>query len=318
MIQPDIPFNEINRLEVLCGLRILDTPAEERFDRLTRMAKHMFNVPIALVTLVDENRQWFKSCIGLEATEASRDISFCGHTILDSEVLVVPSASSDHRFIDNPFVIDVPNVEFYAGYPLVVGGYRLGTLCIADNRIRDFDDQDIAALKDLAATVEQELSALQMATHDELTGILNRRGFISLAQNSLNLSVRDGVTCTLVYLDLDDFKLINDNFGHEVGDKILHSFAAFLNRSFRDSDIVARLAGDEFVLLLNNASQQDAQKIMVNFKQSLLDHLQQSEMRCNVSFSMGFVEFNLNKHSSIDLLLSEADQQMYVCKGAKR
>ena len=318
MKQPDIPCNEINRLEVLRALGVLDTPAEERFDRLTRMAKRMFNVPIALVTLVDENRQWFKSSIGIEATEASRDISFCGHAILDSEVLVVPSASNDHRFVDNPLVIEEPNVEFYAGCPLVVGGYRLGTLCIADNRARDFDEQDIAALKDLAATVEQELSALQMATHDDLTGILNRRGFISLAQNSLTLSVRNGFTCTLVYLDLDDFKLINDNFGHAVGDKILHSFAALLNRSFRDSDIVARLSGDEFVLLLNNATQQEAQKIMINFKQSLLNYLLQSEVRCNVSFSTGFVEFDPNKHSSIDLLLSEADQQMYACKGAKR
>ena len=214
MKQADIPLNEKERIKTLKSLDVLDTLAEERFDRITRMAKRMFNVPIALVSLVDENRQWFKSCVGLVIQEASRDISFCGHAILDDDVFIISAASKDKRFVDNPMVIEEPHVEFYAGCPLIINGYRLGTLCIVDHIARSFDSEDIAALKDLATTVELELSAIQIATHDELTGILNRRGFLSIAQNTLSLSIRNNFPVTLAYLDLDKFKAINDNFGH--------------------------------------------------------------------------------------------------------
>ena len=150
MIKPDNPKNENNRLETLRSLEVLDTQAEERFDRLTRMAKRMFGVPIALVSLVDANRQWFKSCIGLSASETSREISFCGHAILGSEVFIIPDTIKDERFADNPLVLNDPNIRFYAGCPLKVNGHRLGTLCIIDQAPRNFERGDIDALKDLS------------------------------------------------------------------------------------------------------------------------------------------------------------------------
>tara|TARA_R110001583_G_scaffold49730_1_gene155687 strand:+ start:19074 stop:20033 length:960 start_codon:yes stop_codon:yes gene_type:complete len=318
MQQPDIPLNEKKRLATLKSLDVLDTPTEERFDRVTRMAKRMFNVPIALVTLVDENRQWFKSFIGIDIREAPREVSFCGHAILEDEVLIIMSASEDQRFADNPMVLDLPKVEFYAGCPLVVNGYRLGTLCIADHHTRTFDREDIQALKDLASTVELELSALQMATHDGLTGILNRRGFISLAQNSLNLSVRNEFPMTLVYLDLDNFKLINDNFGHAIGDMVLSSFATLLNNTFRESDVIARLAGDEFVLLLNSTSKNQAEKVIQTFMLSVSEFYQQQKAQLDISFSSGIVEFEHLKHASIEALLADADQKMYASKHRKK
>jgi len=317
MKQPDIPLDEKKRLETLKSLHVLDTPSEERFDRVTRMAKRMFNVPIASVTLIDENRQWFKSCIGLDVREASRKLSFCGHAILEYEVLVIPSASEDQRFSDNPMVVDIPKVEFYAGCPLVVNGYRLGTLCIADHQARVFDSEDIQALKDLASTVELELSALQMATHDELTAILNRRGFISVAQNSLNLSVRNKFPMTLVYLDLDKFKFINDTFGHAIGDMVLSTFASLLNKTFRESDVIARLAGDEFVLLLNSTAKNEAEKVIQQFRLSTSEYYQQKKAELDVSFSFGIVEFEYAKHDSIETLLADADKLMYVNKHGK-
>ena len=99
MQKPSIPQDEEVRLKTLCLLNILDTPAEERFDRLTRLAKRIFDVPIAVVSLIDENRQWFKSCVGLDVHETSRDISFCGYTILGNEILLVPDATKDERFL---------------------------------------------------------------------------------------------------------------------------------------------------------------------------------------------------------------------------
>jgi len=115
------PSSESSRIATLRLLNILDTEPEERFDRLTRLAKRLFSVPIATVTLVDSNRQWFKSSVGLAVCETSRDISFCGHAILGDDILLVPDARDDKRFFDNPLVLGDPNIRFYAGCPLKVG-----------------------------------------------------------------------------------------------------------------------------------------------------------------------------------------------------
>ncbi|MDH4132624.1 MAG: sensor domain-containing diguanylate cyclase, partial [Gemmatimonadota bacterium] len=245
MQKPDTPPDEQTRLEALRALNILDSASEERFDRLTRMAKRMFGVPIALVSLVDANRQWFKSCIGLGVTETSRDISFCGHAILGSDVFMVPDTAADPRFADNPLVLNDPFIRFYAGCPLrSLQGPKLGTLCIIDQRPRQFGKEDLEALKDLAAMVERELGAIQMATMDELTGIANRRGFIMLAEHSVHLCSRQGMPASLVFLDLNRFKPINDRFGHAEGDRALTAFARLLGSVCRDSDLCARIGGD--------------------------------------------------------------------------
>ena len=136
MKAPDTPQHEATRLIALRSLRILDTPAEERFDRLTRLAKRIFDAPIALISLVDENRQWFKSSVGLSINETSREISFCGHTILGNEVLIINDTTQDVRFADNPLVLREPCIRFYAGCPLrFVDGSRLGTLSLLSHLI---------------------------------------------------------------------------------------------------------------------------------------------------------------------------------------
>lgn len=186
MKTPDIPPDEDARLAELRSLNVLDTIAEERFDRLTRMAKRLFGVDVALVSLVDENRQCFKSCAGMELSETPRDISFCGHAILGDGAFVIPDALQDERFADNPLVAGPPHVRFYAGCPLRgPGGRKLGTLCIIDSKPRAFSDEDVEMLVDLALMVEREFSAIEWATVDELTGLSNRRGFMMLAQHSL-------------------------------------------------------------------------------------------------------------------------------------
>jgi GAF domain-containing protein len=197
MKKPDIPLDEENRLKTLRSLNILDTKSEERFDRLTRMAQRILNVPIALVSLVDEHRQWFKSCVGLTSKETPRDISFCGHAILDDKVFIVPDTAEDVRFADNPLVINEPHIRFYAGCPLrFTNGSRLGTLCIMDTQPRSLSNNDIETLKDLASTAERELAAIELPTIDELTKISNRRGFMMLSQHSLNFCTRQKVPAT--------------------------------------------------------------------------------------------------------------------------
>lgn len=318
MKRPDIPQDEPIRLETLRSLNVLDTLPEERFDRLTRLAKRMFGVPIALVSLVDENRQWFKSCIGLGASETSRDISFCGHAILGNEVFITPNAKEDQRFADNPLVMGDPNIRFYAGCPLALNGQKLGTLCIIDQKPRHFEKEDIEALKDLASMAERELEAVQLAALDELTNISNRRGFIVLAQHSLKLCARQNIPAALVFLDLDKFKSINDRFGHAEGDRALVAFASQMKRSFRDSDLFARLGGDEFVVLLSNTAKQQAEEVIQRFNRSLTKYNQEADRGYDIAFSYGVVEFSAEKRVAIEELLANGDSMMYEAKTATK
>lgn len=161
-IRAKTPHDEAQRLAELDSLGILDTDRDERFDRFTRIVSNAFGVPIALVSIVDRDRQWFKSCIGLDTRETSRELAFCAHAILEPEPLVVPDTLVDQRFADNPLVTHHPRIRFYAGCPIrSPGGQPLGTLCLIDTQPRSFDKQQIALLTDLAALVEKEISVYE-------------------------------------------------------------------------------------------------------------------------------------------------------------
>ncbi|ETX10753.1 diguanylate cyclase [Marinomonas ushuaiensis DSM 15871] len=312
MKKPTTPNNEEMRLNTLRSLNVLDTLPEERFDRLTRLAKRMFDVPMALVSLVDENRQWFKSSVGIDISEASRDISFCGHAILDDEIFIIPDTLKDERFSDNPFVLNSPYCRFYAGCPLrYVDGTMLGTLCIMDTKPRTFNADDLAALKDLAELAEHELMAVQLATQDELTKLSNRRGFIKLAQNSLDICIRHDIPSVLIYLDLNKFKAINDIFGHTEGDKALNAFSEILQKNVRQSNVVGRLGGDEFAIFLTDTSQETAEQTISSLRNSLQTHNQNSNSGYDISFSEGIVTIDYEKNLNLEQLLSQADSLMY-------
>lgn len=315
MKAPATSIDEAVRLTTLRSLDILDSLGEERFDRLTRMAKHMFRVPIALVSLVDENRQWFKSCIGLEVSETSRDISFCGHVILGDEVFVIPDTLKDDRFADNPLVLEDPHIRFYAGCPIrVANGSRIGTLCIIDQVPRDFCAEDEELLKDLAAMVEQELTAVQLATLDEMTNLTNRRGFMGVANKILSLCVRNQIPATLAFIDLNNFKSINDQHGHAEGDRALVDFSQQLATAFRSSDVVARLGGDEFVVLFTGTSRQHAKNTMIKFSSVLEEDNKKPERKYSLSFSYGLVDYNHHAYPAIEDFLEQADLLMYENK----
>jgi len=153
-----LPSNEPQRLQSLRLLKILDTPAEERFDRITRIAQQLLGVPVVLITLIDENRQWFKSRIGLAEQETPREFAFCAHAILQEGPFVIPDALLDSRFVDNPLVISGPIVRSYAGQPLSApDGSKLGTLCAIDHVPHEFSPAQLSLLNDLSMLVEDEL-----------------------------------------------------------------------------------------------------------------------------------------------------------------
>ncbi len=160
-IRGAIPADEKRRMASLRALQILDTEREDRFDRITRLASALFNAPVALVSLIDENRQWFKSCFGLDLRETSRDAAFCAHVVYDREPMIVPDTFLDARFADNPLVLDEPRIRFYAGCPLILDdGACIGTLCVFDTRPRSMEATDLARLRDLAALAVQEIQGM--------------------------------------------------------------------------------------------------------------------------------------------------------------
>lgn len=157
MLEPLIPENEVQRLQALRSLALLDTEAEDEYDRITNIAKYAFKVPICLVSLIDDSRQWFKSCQGISVLQTPRSISFCGHAIQHKKVFIIPNAPMDSRFADNPLVTGDPHIRFYAGYPLSApSGELMGTLCIISDEARTLEKHEIKVLEDLGTLVEEQ------------------------------------------------------------------------------------------------------------------------------------------------------------------
>ncbi len=158
MIIAPKPDNEDKRLQALRELLILDTTSEERFDRITQFAKFEFDMPIVVISLVDDDRQWFKSVIGLDVCSTSRDVAFCSHAILQDNIMIVEDATKDERFFDNPLVTGEPYIRFYAGAPLAMpSGERVGTLCLIDQKPNTLDEVDLSILSSLRRMVVEEL-----------------------------------------------------------------------------------------------------------------------------------------------------------------
>ncbi len=164
MITSPIPNNEAARLSAVKELAILDTPAEKRFDRITNLAIKLFAVPISTLTIMDSDREWFKSCQGLEKKEGPRAIAFCGHVVaMEKDVLIVEDTLKDERFVDNPMVTGEPHIRFYAGVPIFsLSDDRIGVFCIKDVKPRALSESEIYLLKTLASWVELEVNMVSL------------------------------------------------------------------------------------------------------------------------------------------------------------
>lgn len=316
---PPLPKNEQERLQLLHSLNILDSPPDERLDRVTRLAARLFQVPYAFISLVDSNRQWFKSAEGLNIHETSRDVSICGHTIAAGKPLVIDDLQQDPRFADNPLVTEGNQLRFYAGAPLRFREhYVLGTLCIADSKPRSLSAEELSLLEDLAALVEGEFTALELATVDTLTNLSNRRGFQTVTNHVLKLSNRTETENCLVYIDLDSFKAINEQYGHSQGDQILVEFAELLRRSFRDVDIAARLGGDEFAVFLCDSDLEQTEVAVNRLQQAVDEFNGNTDNRFHLSMSVGVAKHDPVHHMFIDDLIAEANNNMYANKRRKQ
>lgn len=218
MREPATPANESDRQQVLNALDIVYSPTEERFNKITRIAKRLFDAPIALISLVTEDKQWFKSCQGLTTSETSREISFCGHAINHDDAFVVPNAARDPDFSDNPLVTGEPRIRFYAGQPLTIDGQRIGTLCIIDKKPRQLKPRDYDSLKCLASWVEVEIASWKTGKGsmiDAALSIENREAYFDDLTGNLNSSILDKLLIGLARLRDKDINVQQIEIGIE-------------------------------------------------------------------------------------------------------
>ncbi|EAR07461.1 GAF domain-containing protein [Reinekea blandensis] len=250
--------NEQQRLSALQRLNILDTPPEERFDRITRLARATFHVPIALVSLVDENRQWFKSCFGLDVRHTDRNISFCGHAIHSDALLVIENTLIDSRFHDNPLVIGNPHIRFYAGAPLhAPEGERIGTLCLIDRKPRQLDHSERKQLRQLADIVEQELVSVRSSSMDSETELSNRKGLLDLADYCLLRASQQELPLTLAVMTVE-----RTNETTPLSHDALVYIAGALKQRLRETDVLARTGPNQFTILMVNCEDDEAEAIL--------------------------------------------------------
>jgi diguanylate cyclase (GGDEF)-like protein len=333
---PALPAVEGGQIQELYETRLLDSPEQEEFDAIARLARDLTDTSIALVSLVDKDHQWLLSHQGLEDQETSRSIAICAHTIQGVDLLEIPDMSLDARFVDNPLVAGAPNIRFYAGVPLIVpSGQVLGTLCVLDTVARKLTDKQCSALKTLAHSVVAEIElrrkmaglefeverrrvaeerVLDLATRDMLTQLPNRMALHDRLGQQLRHSARDGTKFAFLFIDLDRFKLINDSLGHEAGDQALAEIAKRLTGTLRVSDTVARLGGDEFAAILCNIRDANdafalAQKVNLALKQSTV--LCGTELHYDASIG---ISVYTDHADSVHDLIRKADLAMYQAK----
>jgi diguanylate cyclase (GGDEF)-like protein len=334
------PKDEEARVAALQKYRVLDTPPDEAFDRLTRVAALATGVPIALVSLVDRDRQWFKSRFGLDAEQTPRELAFCAHAICQDKPLVVSDAAEDRRFADNPLVTGDPGIRFYAGAQLRThDNHNLGTICVIDTQPRNLIDRHEQLLEELAAMVVEQielrhasLEALQeleaqlqlsdelrqLASRDWLTGALNRRAFTEQAEREWQRAKRYGHPLSLITVDVDRFKHLNDTFGHAAGDAALKGLSLVIQSVLRARDVFGRVGGDEFAILAPQSSAHEARALAERILHeigalSVESHLPPGAMTA----SLGVTDCQ-PMSESIDDALRRADAALYDAKAEGR
>ncbi|GAB4216075.1 MAG: sensor domain-containing diguanylate cyclase [Synechococcales cyanobacterium] len=332
-MEAELPKNENQRFAALQKLNILDTPLEERFERITRMVCRSLKVPIAAISLVDESRQWFKSIQGLNISETPRQVAFCAHAILNDGLLLVSDATQDQRFSDNPLVTHEPFIRFYAGYPLTLGqDIRVGTLCAIDCVPRELSTEDQEILYDLSKMVESELSAIALSQAqieliqelgklereimlDCLTRLWNRLGIETLLQREWDHAIRKGTPVTIVMFDFDNFKKINDTHGHLVGDEVLQGGSRLVLSILRSYDAIGRWGGDEFMLILPDTNREQASMVLERIQETIAHHSVMTTIGpLTISLSMGAVSVMANAQETIEFWVGKADSELVKVK----
>ncbi len=261
---------ESRRLETLDRYDLLDTPDEAAFDRITRIAAQLIGTPIALISLVDQDRQWFKSHHGLTAQETPRSLAFCSHAIADAAPFVINDALTDPRFRDNALVTGDLHLRFYLGVPLRMhDGQMVGTLCALDQVPRKPSPEQISGLADLARVVVDQIELRHIATIDTTTGALTRRALEAWTGVEIECSHRASTPMSFAVMNLDRFAAINDTYGHGAGDAVLQMAASAVMADLRTVDVIGRVGGDTFLIVMPGTGPELAMAIADQLRRTL-------------------------------------------------
>lgn len=317
------PANEADRQQALESYGVLDSERDPVFDTIVRLAAEICNAPIGLLSLIDRNRQWFFARHGVEIDETPRVHALCAHAILDGSLMETPDARKDERFSDSPLVTGYPRIRFYAAQPITNNeGYHLGTVCVAapePGRLNPFQRWALKQLAELVimllesrkAVRDREQQLRHMATHDNLTTLPNRVLGTDRLQTALARARRNRTMLALLFIDLDDFKAVNDTYGHAAGDRVLSEIGRRLVAETRETDTVSRWGGDEFIVILSDISNvTDAESKRKDFLRALDRNYQIGDESISVSASIGLSVFPDDGETKDDLL-NHADMAMY-------
>ena len=305
--------DEPGRQRALDRLNVVGTHQEAPFERIVDLVKTTLNAPICAVSLIDNDRQWFKAYRGLDVDQTPRDIAFCDHAIRAEEPFVIEDATRDARFAENPLVLCEPHIRAYLGIPLKMpDGYLIGTLCAIYQEPRTFSAHEITILESFANLVISELELRTIAFTDGLTNLLSRKAWADRADAEIDRATRQSGGLCVALLDLDHFKTVNDTHGHDVGDLVLRKTAAIVDSVLRKSDFVGRLGGEEFAVCVLDAPEEAGLAVAERIRQQVaaLEFPDHAGLSCSVSIGVAA----LTRGDTVDELLKRADVALYEAK----
>ena len=331
--EKDFASTETLQLTQLDRLDPFYTPLEQRFERITRLARRALSVPVAAITIIQDDRQWFKSVTNWSVTELPLSKSLCAEVIRNGEPSVVSDTLDDLYLMSNPYVCHGPKFRFYAGFPIKdADGNVVGTFCAMDVRPREEDEQFETAFRDLGEMAQRELFSNELrsahaelvsklgesrrqAMFDALTRLWNRRGGMHLLRTALDASQKHDHTLAVCIIDLDDFKSINDRFGHPVGDQVLRKIASTFVGAVRPNDVVSRIGGDEFMVMVRDVDSRACFTIANRISTAVReDPARTRQATVPVTVSIGIAMRDHGDTLTLETLLERADQALLRSK----
>ena len=330
-------FDELERLKAVQSLNLLDQPEEERFHRITRLARQHFRAGICAVTLIDKERAFYVAQEGLKNRDGGeRQKTPCNKVVMEKSPFVVADLSKEARSSLYRGLVDRLDLHFYAGVPLLSqDGHAVGAFCIMDHKPRRFSRRDLESLADFAALVEDQMTLFRTnrtqrelisqlerlrvrAFIDPLTNVWNRGAIFDLLGRELERARRTGNLLSICLLDLDHFKSVNDEFGHQSGDKVLTEFCRRLRDNVRSYDSIGRYGGEEFLVVFPETDASKALSQAERMRRSISEQdFQLSDgTEKTITVSIGVATFN--GEEDIKALIERADKALYRAKNEGR